>query len=669
MLKVISLLMLLLFATSTEGKLPDITPPQVNQKVQEIMHSHASYKQLSPMLIRRILNNYMEQIDPTKTYFIEPDIHTWMELSDASAEKILTEFQRSDFHVFEEIHAALIRAIKRRKELEKQIDMANLPKNVKAEEFKDMKWTHTEKELLIRLERMKGLQMEAAAKLKEPLREKSLQRIAKRQTIYEEEIQEKDPQQHQKRVLSNILKATASALDAHTSYFTPDEASQFMINVQQRLFGIGAQLRDDINGFTVIKVLEGGPAAAGKELKAKDRIIAVNGEPVVGMDIVDAVELIRGPENTPVLLTVVREVADGDKKREETLDITILRREVVLKETRYESSLVDFGDGAIGYLKLFSFYQDQESSSADDLSKAIDKMKKEAPLKAMVLDLRYNSGGMLSQAVAVAGLFISKGIVVSIKDEHGEIQHLRHLDDEKKWDGPLAVLINRASASASEIVAGTLQDYNRAIIIGDDRSYGKGSFQTFTLNAGKNDQVNPQGEYKVTRGRYYTVSGRTPQLTGVYSDITVPGALSETEIGEMFGKYPLENDSIKENFDDDLSDVPANQRSKIKMLYKFNLQPKLALYEAYLPKLIKNSAQRIASNKGYQEFLKELKKQDKDKDTEDEESSEETNFSKVDFQLMESYNIVRDLLYLMLKQETLLKNNPPNPPILPRKIS
>lgn len=643
--------LMLSFSLFCEAKLPDINPQKTDAKIKEIMHSHATYKEISPMLIKRILINYIEEIDPTKSYFIESDIKEWIDPSDSAVETILNDFKNQNYQTFEEIHKAMVKAILRRQNLEKRIDEKNLPKNVKAEEFKELKWTNSEEELLTRLERIKALQMEAAEKLSEPVREKSLQRIAKKQAIFEEEMQETDKDQHQKRVLKNILKATAAALDSHTAYFTPDEAAQFMINVQQRLVGIGAQLRDDINGFTIVKILEGGPAERSKELKAKDKIIAVNGEPVVGMDIVDAVGLIRGPENTTVLLTIVRE--NPDTKKQETLDVTILRNEVVLKETRYESLLEPYGDGAIGYLKLFSFYQDADSSSSKDLAAAIKQMKEDTRLKAIVLDLRFNSGGMLSQAVEVAGLFISKGIVVSIKDEHGEIQHLRNLEEEKKWAGPLIVLINRASASASEIVAGTLQDYGRAIIVGDDHSYGKGSFQTFTLNAAKSEDVNPEGEYKVTRGRYYTVSGKTPQLTGVYSDIVAPGPLSQTDIGEKLAKYPLENDSIKENFDDDLSDVPASQREKIRMLYKFNLQPKLAMYEPYLLPLAQNSALRILNNKIYQEFIKELKNSDneKDKEKDEEEIAEETTFSKADLQLTEAFNIAKDLLYLMLKEK------------------
>jgi len=627
---------------SSSAKLPELDPRSANAKINEIMKVHATSKKLTPVIVKRTLQNYIENLDPSKTYFIESDIHEWLEPSDDIVDSILTNVNQSNFRAFENVHAAMVRAIQRRHELEKQIDFSNLPQKVKADEFKDMLWATNEEQLLNRLIRIKALQIETTSKLNEESREKSFQRMAKRQAKYEEEILISDLKSKQRYVLTNVLKAIASALDAHTAYFTPDEASQFMISVQQRLFGIGAQLRDDLNGFTIVKIVEGGPAAASKELKAKDRIIAVNGEPVIGMDIVDAVELIRGEENTPVILTIIRETGEDENKQEEKHDITLKRAEVVLKESRYESSYEPFGDGAIGYLKLHSFYQDPESSSAADLSYAIDQLKKEHPLKGLILDLRYNSGGILSQAVSVTGLFITKGVVVSIKDDTGHIQHLRDLDGKISWEGPLIVLVNRASASASEIVAQTLQDYGRALIIGDDHTFGKGSFQTFTLNTtSKNDAINPQGEYKVTRGRYYTVSGKTPQLTGVATDIIVPGLLNEVEIGEKEHKYPLENDSIPPNFDDDLSDIPYLQRDKIKALYKFNLQPRLQMYERYLEKLKENSTLRIKNNKNYQSFLKELKKNN------DIEEDYPEEFGQNDLQLAETYNIMKDLLFLM----------------------
>lgn len=665
MYRYLCVLFIILFI-NCEAKLPDLTPTDVSNKVKEIMKAHASQKTLTPVLVERILNNYLEELDPTKTYFIESDIDQWLHPSDELLRQIIDDYEHHDFHTFDEIQNALIKAVYRRRALEQQINYQNLPTHVKSKEFKDMPWAKNEEELFKRIERLKALQIETAAKLNENMREKSLQRMAKRQAKNEEEMLTTDSKERQQLMLSNILKATASALDAHTTYFTPDEASQFMINVQQCLHGIGAQLRDDINGFTIIKIVEGGPASQNKDLQAKDRIVAVNGEPVVGMDIEDAVELIRGEANTPVVLTVMRETTEPDgTKQEKKLDVTVLRGEVVLKETRYKSSYEPFGDGIIGYIRLYSFYQDRDSSSAGDIEKAINKFKEENNLEGVILDLRYNTGGLLSQAVAVTGLFITKGIVVSIKDENGRIQHLRDLDGVMAWDGPLMILTNRSSASASEIVAQTLQDYGRALIVGDDHTYGKGSYQTFTLSTSPTgDVVNPQGEYKVTRGRYYTVSGKTPQLIGVLADIVVPGPLSESEIGERFAKYPLENDHIKANFDDDLSDIPFLQREKIKRIYKFDLQEKLSTYQPYLEKLKENSENRLSHSRNYQNFLTEVKKKE-DFDTDNMEQ-----FGQNDLQLEEGYDIMKDLILLMnekglswpaKRKESLTLNEPSAP--------
>lgn len=635
----------ILFISSclAEAKQAQLTPSIVAAKINEIMKAHATYHELTPELVKRALENYIDELDPNKTYFIESDISQWIEPSNALLEQVLSEFNQKKFTVFEQIQDKMVEAVHRHQALEKQINIDDLPKHVNPKEFKDMKWTQTEEELLTRLGRIKALQIEASQKLDSELKDKALQRIEKHRTKREEEVLTTDPSQRNRLIFTNVLKAVASALDAHTAYFTPDEAAQFMISVQQRLFGIGAQLRDDLNGFTVVKIIEGGPAALGKQLKVKDRIIAVNGEPVVGMDIIHAVDLIRGKETTPVTLTVIREVKEGEATKDEKLDIIVYRGEVVLKETRYEVSYQPFGDGIIGYIRLFSFYQDPESSSAGDITKAIHQLQLDHKLKGLILDLRYNTGGMLSQAVEVTGLFITKGVVVSIKDSSGTIQHLRDLDGKTIWDGPLEILVNRASASASEIVAQALQDYGRALIIGDDHTFGKGTFQTFTLNASQESDVNPEGEYKVTRGKYYTVSGKTPQLKGVHSDVVMEGPLSEMEIGEQFEKYPLQNDNIRENFDDDLSDIPFTQRNKIRILYKFDLQPRLTTYLPYIDLLKTNSAYRVLHSKNYQKFLKELKKEDRLES----EEIEFGQFGQEDLQLIEAYNIMKDLIELL----------------------
>lgn len=640
-----SFFIILLSFTFTFGlfaKLPDITNQDVVTQMSAILKSHAEHKTLNKELIKRSLNNYLEELDSSKTYFTIDDIKEWVEPSDALLNQILKDYSAKKFDVFFQIDQKLASVIPRRHALEEKMGETPLPSKVNIDEFKDMKWAKDQGELLDRLRKIKALQIETSSKLTDDVKEKALQRIQKRQAKFEEEVLNPDPVQKQRFVYTYTLKALASSLDSHTAYFTPEEAAAFMINVQQKLFGIGAQLRDDINGFTIVKILEGGPAANSKEIKVKDRIIAVNGEPVVGMDIADAVELIRGEENTPVTLTVIREIPEDGTNKEEKLDITLKRGAVVLKETRYEASYEPFGDGVIATLRLSAFYQDSDSSSAEDLEKALEAMKKEHHVKGLILDLRYNSGGLLSQAVAVTGLFITKGTVVSVKDEAGHIQHLRDLDGNTIFDGPLIVLINRASASASEIVAQALQDYGRALIVGDDHSFGKGSFQTFTLTGEKATDINPKGEYKVTRGRYYTVSGKSPQLKGVQSDIIVPGILSESEIGEKFGKYPLVNDEIKANFDDDLSDIPFLQRERIRFLYKFDLQKPLKTYVPYLDTLRKNEKERLANNKNYQNLLKEIKKKSEDFDPENLEE-----FGKNDLQLGEAYSIMKDLILLM----------------------
>lgn len=624
-----------------EARLPEIDAQRVTAKLDEVMRAHVSQKQVTPTLIRRALKNYLEELDPSKTYFVEDDIHQYLEPPDSLVERMINDYRTSNYVIFEEIHDAMVSAIARRNELEKRLEGADLPTDVEPSEFKDLEWAENEDDLYVRLLRIKALRTEATEKLSPEFRDKALQRITKHRAKREEDLLTQDPTERRQLILSNVLKAMTSAMDAHTAYFTPGEATQFMINVQQRLFGIGAQLRDDLNGFTVVKVIEGGPASRDGRMKSKDRIIGVNGEPVVGLDIIEAVDLIRGEEDTPVTLSVVREVWSGELKEQQQLDITINRGEVVLQETRLETDVEPFGDGVVAYLRLYSFYQDPESSSTKDLVQEINKLKEQYKVRGIILDLRYNSGGMLSQAVSVTGLFITKGIVVSIKNDAGQVQHLRDLDSKTVWDGPLTILINRASASAAEIVAQTLQDYGRAVIVGDDHTYGKGTFQTFTLTSNKKGTVNPEGEYKVTRGKYYTVSGKSPQLVGVSSDIVVPSLLSELDIGEKYASFPLENDSINPNFDDDLGDLPYAKRQRIRQLYKFDLQPRLSIYTKHLHTLRNNSATRIENNKNYQNFLKEIRKEQHNPD-------EEELYGSNDLQLIEAYNIMKDLILLLL---------------------
>lgn len=626
---------------SAAQSLPDISPNDVKKKLFEIMQAHATYKKMTPELAARALLNFINEMDPAKTYFIESDISGWLAPSPELLDQVVKEYDQATYTTFEAMFDKMKGAIHRRDEMEDRIDKMELPKDVDIKEFKEMEWAKDEEALFQRLYRLKALQLEIAGKIDEKSRDLALQRLTKQRYKREQEFLTNNAVNREHFFLSLILKATASALDSQTAYFTPAEAEQFLIQVQQRMFGLGVLIRDDLTGYKIMKIVEGGPADLDGRLKAEDQIVAINGEPVVGMDINDVVDRIRGEAGTEVILTILRSQEEGKASEVQTIEITLKRGEVVLKENRIETSHEPYGDGVIGHIKLFSFYQDPQSSSSSDLAKAIDELKK-LSLKGLVLDLRDNTGGVLLQAVSVSGLFITKGVVVSVKESGGEIQRLREIDGKVNWDGPLIILTNRLSASAAEIVAQTLQEYGRAIVVGDDHTFGKGTFQTFTLNAVGEEKVNPKGEYKVTRGKYYTVSGKTPQLVGVIPDIEIPGPYSNLDIGEKFTKYPLYNDEIKPQFDDDLSDIPFFQRERVGLLYKAGLQQRLTAYSTLLPLLKSNAEYRMKHNKEYQKFLEAIKKESPDPEV-------LKLYVDVDFQYIESAQIMKDLLYLLKK--------------------
>ncbi len=639
MLHKIIFLFLLSLQALCIAKPPSLTPQDTKNKIQEILKAHVSYQKLSEEIIQRAFIHYLDEIDPLKTYFTENEVLIWTTPSDQLVLKTLENVQQSNFSSFQTLHDSIESAISRRNALELEISEMELPKNVKASEFKDLTWVKTEEDLRTRILRIKALQLETAEKLSNSDKEQFLQKLKKRRLNREEELLTKSASERTKTVLAYTLKSISSSLDSQTTYFTPSEANQFMIQVQQKLYGIGAQLKDDLNGLTIMRLLDGGPAGADNKLKLGDKIIAVDKEPIVGMEISDAVELIRGQQGTPVQLSILRKTGSADSESEEKLEIEIIRGEVVLKETRLETSEFPFGDGHIAILHLFSFYQDSTTSSSKDLTKAIEDFKKDHNLKGIILDLRNNSGGVLTQAVTVTGLFIDKGVVVSIKDNTDSVQRLRNLEGKKMWDGPLLVLTNRASASASEIVAQTLQEYGRAIVVGDPETFGKGTFQTFTLESANYGKVNPKGEFKVTRGRYYTASGKSPQLVGVLADITVPGGLSQMEIGEKHSKFPVSTDQISSSLEDDFSDLSPLHQVQLHNIYQSNQQTVLTTYAPFLETLKANSKKRVEADKNYQHFLKEIEAKEETK-----ESSE--SFGKNDLQLTETIHIMSDLIFL-----------------------
>ena len=443
----------------------------------------------------------------------------------------------------------------------------------------------------------------------------------------------------------HILKALAKSLDAHTSFFNSAEAYDMRVRLEKDYEGIGIVFEEAIDGIYVSSMLPGGPAEKSGLIKLNDQLVSINGKPVQNEPFRTVMDMIRGDEGSMLKLVLRRKNAVGGDPNGQLVEASIKREKITVSNDRVESSYDTFGDGIIGKLTLNSFYQNSDGvSSEKDLRDAIVKLKEQGHLRGLILDLRDNSGGYLTQAIKVAGIFITNGVVVISKYSDGEEKVYRDLDNKLAFDGPLIILTSRLTASAAEIVAEALQDYGVAIIVGDERTYGKGSIQSQTVTNNHSTSY-----FKVTVGKYYTVSGHSPQTYGVKADVIVPGEYSHDKVGEEYLDFPLTPDSIKPDFQDNLSDVPLESRGWFMKYYLPTLQHEKNVWKNMIPSLKKNSEFRISKNKNYQLFLKRMDgKEDTPSDDSDEltDSTKPQNFGSGDLQLDEAVNIMKDMIIM-----------------------
>lgn len=332
------------------------------------------------------------------------------------------------------------------------------------------------------------------------------------------------------------LNTLTHTYDPHTDYYSPKAKEDFDLRMGGRLEGIGARLftKDDLTEVSTIIV--GGPAWKGKQLEVEDKILKVRQddeeEPVdlTGMRIDDVVQLIRGKKGTKVHLTV-------RKKSGKTEEIVIERDEVVVDESFARSAIVDFEDVKnIGFISLPVFYStfDGDNSCAEDVKDEVAKLKAQN-VNGIILDLRWNGGGSLQDVIDMSGLFIEKGPIVQVKSGEGRASVYEDTDSSVAYDGPMIVMTNTISASASEILAGALQDYGRAVIVGSNSTFGKGTVQGFydldRVYNGASD-LKPLGQVKMTTQKFYRINGGSNQLTGIIPDIILPDNFSYVDVGE-----------------------------------------------------------------------------------------------------------------------------------------
>ncbi|MDN6280568.1 MAG: carboxy terminal-processing peptidase [Psychroflexus sp.] len=348
---------------------------------------------------------------------------------------------------------------------------------------------------------------------------------------------------------SVYVNSIVSQFDPHTNYLAPQDKERFDISMSGKLEGIGARLQKERDEVKIIEVISGGPAWKSGELEVGDIIQKVKQEDeeqavtISGMRLEDAVNLIKGPKETEVILTVKK--VDGSIE-----DMAITRDVVEISETYAKSTITTKDNRSYGIINLPKFYFDvndyKERNAASDIKKEIEYLQKEGT-DGLVIDLRNNGGGSLSTVVDIAGFFIEKGPIVQVRDKKNDVDVLKDKDKNILWDKPLVILVNELSASASEILAAAMQDYERAVIIGSKQTYGKGTVQNVVdLNRWmRSSSLGDMGALKITTQKFYRINGGSTQLKGVESDVAVPDRYSYIDLGERDYDSPMPWDKIK----------------------------------------------------------------------------------------------------------------------------
>lgn len=585
----------------------------IRRTTETMLNYHVEYKDFSNVLARRALKLYIDQFDPEKVYLLSDEALPYLAPREKRLKAVVAGYHSDDFSEFEALNLVIHNAIVRARTIREEC-VAELIAEEKEYQFNPIEtypdFAKNESELKKRM-RMYLQHILAKERMLSNVRTWDAERKKTTFELWERRFHRLEDMylftdangKHMPADLSDhllcmhILKAFAKSLDAHTSYYTPEEAYEMRASLEKQFEGIGVVLREGVDGIVIVGLIKGGPAERSGRINIGDSITAIDGKSIIGSSYEEVLRRLQGAGNSSVQLGLKRFEED---EKEKHFKVSLSREKIIMQDERLQYAFEPFADGIIGKLILPSFYESADGSSCEkDIREALRALKKKGNLIGLVLDLRENSGGFLNQAVKVASLFISSGVVVISKYAKDEMHYLRNLDIRSYYNGPLIILTSKASASAAEIVAQALQDYGTALVVGDERTYGKGTIQYQTVT-----DSNAPCFFKVTVGRYYTVSGRSTQIDGVLGDIFVPTAYSAINIGERFLEFPLKSDRVPSAFVDPLTDIDQRNRMWFQQNYIPNLQKKLSVWTQMLSRLKKNTAHRISMNKDFKFFLK-----------------------------------------------------------------
>lgn len=564
----ILVVVLLMAATSCSFTTKKFDDPNKDKLLIDLItyvlnEGHYDARDINDEFSEGVYDKYLEGLDGSKRFFYESDIEEF----NAYRDKIDDQIKEKQIDFFDLTYNRLLKRSEEARDIYKEI----LEKPFDFSETEDINTDFSEAEYVSSKKEMKErwrkqlkfstlityfdkIEEEEQKKEEDPDYEmkakEELEKEAREVTLSSlEEYYDLTDDLERKDYFSVYLNAIVEAFDPHTFYFAPQDKDRFDIAMSGKLEGIGARLQKKSDNIMITDLISGGPAWRSEELSEGDEILKVQqedeSEPVsiVGMRLEDAVDLIKGPKDSKVTLTVRKKLMGNIE------EITLTRDIVEIEETYAKTAMVQKEGKNFGIINLPKFYFNmedyEERNAASDIKKDIIRLK-EQNMDGLVLDLRNNGGGSLKTVVDIAGLFIEEGPIVQVKSNGQRKDVLSDEDPSVLWDGPLVILVNELSASASEILAAAMQDYKRAIIIGSKQTYGKGTVQNVVdLNRWlRSNEFGDVGALKLTTQKFYRVNGGSTQLEGVKSDVVVPDRYSFVDIGEKDQDNPLPWDKI-----------------------------------------------------------------------------------------------------------------------------
>jgi len=629
------LTLLLLFSNvNFANNLTDNNDPEKDKVLISVLNymltrGHFVEKQLDDNFSEHVFNSFIDGLDPSKRYFTQEDIKVFSKYK----YRIDNQLKESDLTFYNLVYGMFLQKIKSAKDYygtiledpfnyKKQesinVDYDNVPFAKNENELIDYWRKQLKLQTIDKIQELASLEDDKAKKDSKYKKRafKILEKEARAEVLKSmDELYIRIEELEHSDWFSTFLNSVVGAFDPHTTYMDPRIKDRFDQDMSGKLEGIGARLLKKGIYTEIVELVSGGPAWKQGELEEGDVILKVTqdeegAEPldIVGMRLDDAIKFIKGPKGTTVHLTVKKKI-DGSTKV-----ISIVRDLVQLEETFVKSSVVEKNGGKYGVIDLPKFYisfDDQNfRDSAKDMAKEIERLKEEN-VDGLLIDLRNNGGGSLKTAIEIAGLFISEGPVVQVK-YRGEKPIVKNDEDSKiQWDGSLVILVNELSASASEIFAAAMQDYSRAVIIGGNQTYGKGTVQNILpINQFYPNYKKDLGFLKMTIQKFYRINGGSTQMEGVYSDIAIPNRYSYMKFGERNMDGALKWDMVPQakyaqvNSYSNFSDVVNTSKERIAN------DPKFKLVNEYA-KWLKQEQDDRTYSLNYKDYVKDLDDREK----------------------------------------------------------